>query len=149
MKITDKLRDRISKHEGIRFSPYLDSVGQRTIGIGHAITRNEDSIYPNDCDISEKEVYYLFDKDLERARLSAQNLIGDLILPVAIQEVIVEMVFQLGKVGVSKFKLMWKALKEADFLEAGYQMRDSKWYRQTTSRCDELASIVECVKIED
>jgi len=149
MKITDELKERIIRHEGIRFSPYLDSVGQRTIGIGHAITSNEDTLYVPDCEISEDEVNYIFEKDLHQSIESATDLIGDLVLPQVVQEVIVEMVFQLGKSGVSKFKLMWKALKERDFLEAGYQMRDSKWYRQTPSRCDELASLVEVVKIDD
>ena len=149
MEITDALKDRIITHEGVRYYPYLDTVGQRTIGIGHAITSNEDDLYPDNCEISQDEVYYLLEKDLDVAIRSAVDLIGDLVLPIVVQEVIVEMVFQLGRRGVSKFKLMWAALKKGDFLEAGYQMRDSKWYRQTPSRCDELASLVECIKIED
>lgn len=143
MKITDTLKDRIITHEGIRYSPYTDSVGQKTIGIGHAIRGDENSMYPNTCEISEKEVLYLFDKDLERAIVGAKDLIGTLVLPLEIQEVIVEMVFQLGKSGVRKFKFMWAALNKGFFLEAAHQMRKSRWHRQTPSRCNELASIVE------
>ena len=143
MKLTDALKTRITKHEGLKLDRYTDSLGNATIGIGHAILANEEETYPPNCEISHKEVYYLFDNDLEAAAKDAEDLIGDLCLPLPVQEVIVEMVFQLGKNGVRKFKLMWAAFKKGDFLEAAYEMRDSRWYRQTQGRCDELASIVE------
>jgi hypothetical protein len=37
---------------------------------------------------------------------------GDKRLPQEIEHVIVEMVFQLGETGVSKFRKMWKALSD-------------------------------------
>lgn len=146
MEITDELWERIVRHEGIRYSPYTDSVGQETIGVGHAITEAEKKIYFNNCEISEREVFYLLHIDINDAARSADDLIGDITLPIPIREVIIEMVFQLGKRGVSKFKRMWAALKKGDFAEAGYEMRDSKWFHQTQSRCIELAKIVENIK---
>ena len=59
-----------------------------------------------------------------------------------IEHVIVEMVFQLGKTGVSKFKKMWKALSNGDRQEAATQMKDSRWFKQTPVRCEALADIV-------
>jgi len=53
------------------------------------------------------------------------------------------MVFQLGKTGVSKFKNMWKALSEKNFVQAAVEMRDSQWRIQTPGRCVILAKIVE------
>ena len=58
------------------------------------------------------------------------------------KEVIVEMVFQLGKGGVSKFKKMWEALAKEDYTEAANQMLDSRWHKQTKSRAESLASIM-------
>ena len=48
-------------------------------------------------------------------------------------------VFQLGKSGVSKFRNMWKALQESNFIGASYEMLDSKWNKQTPNRCKKLA----------
>jgi hypothetical protein len=56
------------------------------------------------------------------------------------------MVFQLGKTGVSKFKKMFEALKEYDYTRAAKEMLNSTWYRQTPSRCEELAKLmIKCV----
>ena len=57
------------------------------------------------------------------------------------REVIIEMVYQLGKTGVSKFKNMWSALQESppNYFEAHVQMLDSRWNKQTPGRCVELS----------
>ena len=52
------------------------------------------------------------------------------------------MVFQLGIGNVSKFKKMWLALDSEDYVEASKQMLDSKWHKQTKSRCESLASMM-------
>ena len=33
-------------------------------------------------------------------------------------------------------------MKEGDWEGAAFQMKDSRWHKQTTNRCEELASIV-------
>ena len=55
------------------------------------------------------------------------------------QEIIVEMVFQLGKNGVSKFRNMWKALAEKNYIGASYEMLDSRWAKQTPNRAKAMA----------
>ena len=62
--------------------------------------------------------------------------------------IICEMIFQLGGNGVSKFKNMWKALKEnpPNYEEASVQMLDSRLAKQTPNRAQEMAShMKECV----
>jgi GH24 family phage-related lysozyme (muramidase) len=98
--------------------------------------------------ISADEIEDLFLIDLNRACAGAEELIGQLYrgdkrLPQTIEHVIVEMVFQLGKTGVSKFRKMWKALSDGDRKEAAAQMKDSRWHSQTPVRCEALAEIVE------
>ena len=41
-----------------------------------------------------------------------------------------------------KFKKMWQALRDKDYEEAANQMIDSAWHKQTTSRCESLASVM-------
>ena len=148
IKITDELKARIRDHEGCRDTVYLDSLGKATIGIGHLVQPHERDRYKEGVVISADDIEDLFLIDLNRACAGAEQLIsenykGDRRLPQEIEHVIVEMVFQLGKTGVSKFRKMWKALSEGNKKEAAAQMIDSRWHDQTPIRCKELASLVE------
>ena len=148
IKITDELKARIRDHEGCRDEVYLDSLGKATIAIGHLVQPHETERYKPGVKITPDEIEDLFLIDLNRACAGAEQLIGELYkgdkrLPQVIEHVIVEMVFQLGKTGVSKFRKMWKALSEGNKKEAAAQMIDSRWHSQTPIRCKELASLVE------
>ena len=148
IKITDELKARIRDHEGCVDHVYLDSLGKATVGIGHLVMPHEKERFKPGVKISADDIEDLFLIDLNRACAGAEQLIsenykGDKRLAQAIEHVIVEMVFQLGKTGVSKFRKMWKALSDGDKKEAAAQMVDSRWHSQTPIRCKELASIVE------
>lgn len=148
IKITDELKARIRDHEGCRDEVYLDSLGKATIAIGHLVQPHEKERFKPGVKITPDEIEDLFLIDLNRACAGAEQLIGELYkgdkrLPQVIEHVIVEMVFQLGKTGVSKFRKMWKALSEGNKKEAAAQMIDSRWHSQTPIRCKELASLVE------
>jgi GH24 family phage-related lysozyme (muramidase) len=148
IKITDELKARIRDHEGCRDTVYLDSLGKATIGIGHLVQPHERDRYKEGVVISADDIEDLFLIDLNRACAGAEQLISenyrsDRRLPQEIEHVIVEMVFQLGKTGVSKFRKMWKALSEGNRKQASLEMKDSRWYSQTPVRCEALAEIVE------
>jgi GH24 family phage-related lysozyme (muramidase) len=148
IKITDELKARIRDHEGCRDEVYLDSLGKATIAIGHLVQPHEKERFKPGVKISADDIEDLFLIDLNRACAGAEQLIGELYrgntrLPQIIEHVIVEMVFQLGKTGVSKFRKFWKALSNGNKKEAAAQMIDSRWHDQTPIRCKELASLVE------
>ena len=63
------------------------------------------------------------------------------------KEVIINMVYQIGEGGVSKFKNMWKALDSEDYGEASFQMLDSKWAKQTPARAGKLAGKMRAAKL--
>ena len=48
----------------------------------------------------------------------------------------------MGFSGVSKFKMMIKALQNRLYSEAAAQMLDSRWAKQTPNRAKELSSIM-------
>ncbi len=124
---------------------YLDSLGKATIGIGHLIKPHERERYAEGVEISMDEVEELFEMDLNRAAAGAESLIEECIghdLPPHIEEVILEMVYQLGTQGVRNFKKFWKALRVKDWKTAASEMKDSRWHKQTTKRCESLAEIV-------
>ena len=136
----DELSGSVKLSEGFRDHVYMDTEGFRTIGWGHKVVHEDDFV---DGKIySEEELQEVFDKDLNKAiglarQLMEENDVRD--LPTTAQHTITEMVFQLGKSGVSKFRNMWKALQESNFIGASYEMLDSKWNKQTPNRCKKLA----------
>jgi len=136
----EDVKTRIKKHEGFIAKVYLDSLGKATIGYGHLLTEDDDFVEGviYDKDILEE----LFDKDFNKAKQGMEELVGTSPLPMLVKGVIIEMVFQLGKTGVSKFKNMFAALNEYDYTRAAAEMLNSAWYRQTPSRCEELANFV-------
>jgi GH24 family phage-related lysozyme (muramidase) len=136
----EDLKSRIKKHEGFLSKVYLDSLGKATIGYGHLLTEEDDFVEGiiYDKDILED----LFEKDFAIAVKGAEELLKGYDIALIAKEVIIEMVFQLGKTGVSKFKNMFAALKEHDYSRAAAEMLNSAWYRQTPSRCEELSDLM-------
>ena len=145
IKITDELRARVQDHEGLRTSVYLDSLGKKTVGIGHLVRHFEEERFAEGVEIPMEEILEIFEMDLNRAAAGADMLIEDNVghdLPQHVEEVVLEMVFQLGTTGVSKFKKFWKALRVKDYKTAAAEMQDSRWHSQTPKRCESLAEIV-------
>jgi len=134
----EDVKQRIKEHEGFRDTVYSDSLGFATIGYGHLVLPTDNFVegvtYP------KEQLEVLFDKDFQIAFNSANELVDGLNLNHIAKGVIIEMCFQLGKPRVMKFKKMWEALRNNDFEEAANQMIDSAWHKQTTSRCESLAS---------
>jgi len=136
----EDVKTRIKKNEGFSAKVYLDSLGKQTIGYGHLLT--EDDNFEEGI-IYEKDILErLFDKDFNKAKQGMEELVSTSPLPMLVKGVIIEMVYQLGKTGVSKFKNMFAALNEYDYTRGAAEMINSAWYRQTPSRCEELANLV-------
>lgn len=136
----DKVKERIKKHEGFRNKIYLDSLGKATIGYGHLITKADNFIQGKEY--SKQELDELFEKDFDNACNQAMSLVGDFNICEDAIGVVIEMVFQLGIGGVSKFKNMLEALRQSDYAHAAVEILGSNWHKQTPSRCEELAEIL-------
>ena len=61
----------------------------------------------------------------------------------SVKEVVVEMCYQLGLAGFSKFKMTISYLEKENYIEASKEMLDSKWAKQTPNRAKKLSKIVE------
>jgi lysozyme len=128
------LLESIKKHEGFVEHVYDDSLDIPTIGYGFAI---KDLVL--DEDIAEEILIRKLEK-LKRNANSRFRWLED--MPVVIQEVILNMCYQLGITGVSKFRRAISAFQEGDWDEAANEMLDSLWARQTPNRATELSNIV-------
>ena len=128
------LLESIKHHEGFVEHVYDDSLGIPTIGYGFAI---KDLVLEEDlCD----EIL------LRKLRILGKSVIGKFpffdSLPSDCKTVLMEMCYQLGVTGVSKFKKALKAMEDGDWEKAADEMLDSKWAKQTPNRAKELSDIV-------
>ena len=135
----ESLKEKIKIHEGFRDMIYLDSLSKKTIGYGHLIVHEDKFVegkpYP------KEELEALFDKDFEKGwelmiRFCSVN---NLNVSEEAQEVLCEMIFQMGYSGVGKFKNMIKALQNKEYKVASIEMLDSRWAKQTPNRANELS----------
>ena len=139
------LKARIKEHEGFVPKIYKDQLGFKTIGFGHLVL--ETDRFKEGVTYKKKDLEEVFDSDFNTAKSNANQLISGLPIHHQAKCVIIEMVFQLGIGGVSKFKKMWKALKQNDYQIASEEMLDSKWAKQTPKRAEELSSVMKSCKI--
>ena len=139
------LKARIKEHEGFVPKIYKDQLGFKTIGFGHLVLPTDK--FAEGVTYKKKDLEEVFDSDFNTAKSNANQLIEGLPLHHQAKCVIIEMVFQLGIGGVSKFKKMWKALKQNDYHTASEEMLDSKWAKQTPKRAEELSSVMKSCKI--
>jgi lysozyme len=129
----EELKERIKKHEGYRVDVYKCSEGFDTGGYGHKIIPGEE------IPTTEEGWNKLFEKDFQTACEGADNILGDCDIDIDAKEIIIEMVYQMGEGGVSKFKGMLSALSDGRYTDASDEMIDSLWYRQTPNRASALA----------
>ena len=137
----ESVKNSIKKHEGFRNKVYKDTLGKRTIGYGHLCVEDW---WEDDKEYTQAELERIFDKDFEKAKDGASKLYEGCEINDTAKGVIIEMVFQLGPTGVSKFKNMWKALKETppNYSVAKIEMLDSRWAKQTPNRAKELSDTI-------
>jgi len=135
----ERLLKSVKQHEGYRNKVYLDSLGKRTVGVGHLCVEDH---WEDNREYPEEMLMNILVKDLKSAIQGAGELCSDCPdLRDQAREIIVEMVFQLGKTGVSKFRNMWKALEKdpPQYDVAAKEMLDSRWAKQTPNRAKEMS----------
>ena len=136
----EELKYRIKEHEGFRDTVYYDHLGNATVGWGHLVT-SEDN-FTSGVTYPEEVLEQVFEKDFAKAKEGADSLCKDLPINYIARGVLIEMCFQLGVNGVSKFRNMFEALKIPDYNKASEEMLDSKWYEQTPARAKSLSYIM-------
>ena len=135
----ERLLESVKKHEGYRNKVYLDTLGKRTVGVGHLCVED---FWEDDKEYEESFLMEILQKDLQEAIRGAKELMeehGCADIDERAEEIIIEMVFQLGRTGVKKFRNMWKALSEQNYIGASFEMLDSKWAKQTPNRAKDMA----------
>ena len=131
------LINQIKKHEGFRSTVYQCSEGYDTIGYGFAIKDLK-----LDEDIAE---LILVRKLADLVARIKETFPWTKDAPEEIQDVVVDMCYQLGINGFSKFKKTIYLLETEQYEEASIEMLDSLWAKQTTARARELSERIRAI----
>ncbi len=145
--ITDRLREELKIDEGCKYEVYLDHLGLPTFGIGHLITKDDPEYQMGmGTPVDEIRVNEAFEQDIHVTLDECRKLFDDWDkLPEEVRLITANMMFNMGRPRLSKFKKMIQAIRDGDWNEAGNQMQDSRWYKQVTNRADRLISRMKAV----
>lgn len=136
-----------ARFEGIRKWRYFDSRGIMTIGIGFNLTRPDAKskiealgfsfrdITKGTIPLSNDAIYELFREELAAARAGAKRLIPNFYEhPEIVQDILTDLVYNLGEAGFRKFRNTRKAFIAKDYSRAANGLRRSLWYKQVKRR---------------
>ncbi len=129
--------EQLTRDEGVRLSPYKDSRGILTVGIGHNLEANPlpNETYPMTLERAQQ----ILADDVSRttgkliANLPWVNSLDD-----ARKGVIINMSFNMGVGGLLAFKHTLAAVQSGDYAGAANGMQSSAWFTQVGARAQRL-----------
>ena len=143
----EQCKAEIKRHEGEVLEIYNDSLGYKTLGVGHLCQPNDPEYsWEVGTSVSQEVVDMYYEDDFNKHYKEAIHVFGNqedfYKLPEKIQHVLVNMCFNLGGSRLSKFRNMLKACREHNWKEMSAQMQDSRWFTQVGRRSIELQQVV-------
>ena len=138
----EKLREQLKIDEGCVYEIYNAHLGYPTFGIGHLVRESDpENGSPLGTEVSEDRVIEAFDADVEIVLSDCNTLYPDFEdLPEEAQQIIANMMFNLGRPRLSKFVGMKRGVDAKDWDSAADEMVDSRWYRQVGARAERLVN---------
>ncbi len=151
MKFIDKIKEKLIAEEGIKYKAYKCTAGFITIGVGRNLETNPLSLseinslnkeqmkayYTNDWDnfiLTDKEVDLFLTNDIRKIQQYYKIIFGSSMMKEVATLVVYDMLFQLGLGGFKKFKKTIAYLKDELYFEAGDEILDSQYAKQTPLR---------------
>ena len=136
----EQLRKELEVDEGVKYEIYNDHLGYPTFGIGHLVRDSDpEAGAAIGTPVTEDRVIAAFNEDVETVLSDCAILYDDFDdLPEEAQLIIANMMFNLGRPRLSKFKGMKSGVDSKDWNKAADEMVDSAWYRQVPNRAERL-----------
>lgn len=133
-----RLEIQVMNDEGFRAEPYRDSLGFWTIGYGSRSLLGT-PVDENTGRIRSDQGRIQLRADLYRAILDAEELFLTFrALDDVRAEVLVNMAYNLGHKGLSRFVRLRAAVDRGDYQAAGDEMVSSRWFDQVGNRSHRL-----------
>ena len=136
----EQLREQLKIDEGCVYEIYNDHLGFATFGIGHLVIESDpENGQEVGTPVSADRIIEAFEQDVQTVLSDCAILYPDFDeLPEEAQQIIANMMFNLGRPRLSAFKGMKAGVDARDWNEAANQMVDSRWYRQVGARAERL-----------
>ena len=136
----DQLREELAEDEGCKFEIYLDHLGLPTFVIGHLVVDGDpEHGQPVGTPVEDERVRQVFSLDIASTLDECQVLYPDFDdLPEDCQLIIANMMFNMGRPRLSKFKGMKAGVDARDWNRAADEMVDSRWHDQVPNRAKRL-----------
>lgn len=122
--------EQLKIDEGFRGEPYKCTAGKTTIGYGRNLEANP---------LTKDEAEYLLLNDLRNVEDSLTGRLFFDKLNKTRKDVIINMAFNLGLVGLLQFHGMISSIVDDDYNRAADEMLDSRWANQVGDRANRLA----------
>jgi len=134
------LREQLEIDEGVKYDIYNDHLGYPTFGIGHFVIESDPERGQEvGTAVSRERVAEAFESDVKGVIEDCNELYNDFDeLPEEAQQIIANMMFNMGRTRLSKFRGMKRGVDARDWDAAADEMVDSAWYKQVTNRADRL-----------
>lgn len=132
-ELREKLYQQLARHEGKHLCVYRDIYGIPTVGIGHNLRANPIPGFTPDvgAQITEEQCAALFDSDVTAAEVGALHRWPWMSALDGIRFcVIVNMVFNMGLLGLGTFVNTLRLIQAGKYPEAADSMLRSKWAQQ-------------------
>jgi len=124
----------LEQDEGCRLRPYYCTGGKLTIGIGRNLEDNG---------IGKAEAQFMLENDIVRIIKELDQMLPFWReLSPNRQAAVVNMAFNLGTFGLSKFKKTLAFLESGEFEKAGDEMLRSKWANQVGDRALRISQVI-------
>jgi len=155
------LVDKIRENEGFERLPYVDTEGFVTVGTGTKLTQSQlaslglngqKGFYSTDsvrkalggkAPYTDAQLESFLMKEIARAEGGARNSVNNYdSLPATVQDVLIDMAYQLGNQGLLNFKNMRESLEAGNYSKASTDLLDSLYASQTPNRANRNADVL-------
>jgi len=148
-------RSMITRHEGKRDCVYTDTMGHPTVGIGYnldnpgarqaieALGADYDDVRSGAQCLTDSQVMKLFEPSYQSAVSGAKRAVSTFSsLCCGVQEVMVDMDYNLGDAGFASFSGFIGLVNDKDWAGAAADGKNTAWCSQVGSRCtDDMARV--------
>ena len=139
MKYPKHIIDHFIAEEGMVLSRYIDTENHATIGIGHKLLPHEATLQF----ITKEQAYTLLENDLDNATRACFRIFPNYnSFPEKTRLGILDMIFNLGEYGFSKFTKTILLLNQGKYEEASKEALNSTWAKQVPNRARRTSKLL-------
>lgn len=156
--MTIDVRAFITKHEGVRYVMYKDSLGIPTIGVGFNLTRPDaksiieglgldyQATLRGLVKLTKDQVNVLLDKDIAECLVGLKQIFPTFdSMPDNAKAVLIDLRFNLGQKGLLGFPNTLQDFKDGNYKTAALRLSQSKWAKQVKIRATENISLLNAI----